>query len=266
MWNYINNLKGELLVFDTTGSTVAAVTPYRDMLGIERMSFYVMGRGALPTTANSTMVQKMVVQLLQATDSTGGGATNITSAAATVGKLSTNNVIGATCKARELYIQFTTLASAATFSINGLQWSFDSTAVPTSRIMDSTGATGQASVASEAFKTNFNSTANNTFATAWQCATITSALVKIYPVNPETSAFITATGSTLVNVGMGRTYAHVNIDQTCLKDGYRYVAAQVTQSDTAAPYAVFTIRAYAQGGNVPRVSQQRVIVPESTSR
>jgi hypothetical protein len=258
--------KVDLLAFDTTGSTAIAYTPYLDMRGVRKADFFIMGRGALPTTANSTAIQTLTAAIYQSTGSTGPSATQIANTSAVLGKMAAGVVVAATCMADELYIQFTTLASAATFSINGVQWSFDSTADATARVLNSTGATANASVASEAFKTNFNSTANNTFATAWQCATLTSALVKIYKVDPEANTYITATGSTLVNIGIGKAAAQIGIDQTCLKDGYRYVSVGVIASDTAAPYSVMAVREYEIAGTMGRTIQERTILPRSTGR
>lgn len=240
--------KVDIALFDSTGSTTEQVSPYFDMLGTRRIDFLVEGR-LLPTAANSTEAQTLTCRLLSATDSTGGGSTGISSATAIVGKKSTGVVVGSTDKANELLIQFTTLASAATFSIGGYQWSFDSTADATARVLNSTGATADASVAAEAFATAFNSTSNNPIATAWVASTIASALIRISPRVPTNQAtFITATGSTLVNIGPGKFTGHIGLEAQHLSDGKRYVAIAVQSSNTAIPFVVTAIR---EGSDLP---------------
>lgn len=250
--------KIDFAVFDTTGSTAEQVSPYFDMLGYDRIDFLVQGR-LVPTAALSTLVQQYSMRLLQASGATGAGSTNISSATAVMGR-SVKNCVSLADKANEIYIQFTTLASGATFSIAGYQYSFDSTAVATSRIMDSTGATGAASVAAEAFVTNFNSTANNPLATVWKAATIASALVKVGPYNVNAqSTYITATGSTLVNMGMGNCIGHLSVDSQFLTDGKRYVAIGVKTTNAAAPIVAVAMR---QAVNAP-VTNYAVSVSKS---
>jgi hypothetical protein len=237
---FYEKFKVDIALFDTTGSTTEQVSKYYDMLDYRSIGALAVSR-SLPTTG-STTIQKTVVRLLQASNSTGGGATAVSSANATIGQSATF-AVSAADKANSIYVQFTTLASGATFSVGGYQWSFDSTAVAASRVMNSTGATGQASVAAELFVTSFNNTANNPIATAWEAATVSSALVNIRPLTGyEQATYITATGSTLVMVRVGRSAAYVGLEAQYMGDGKRYVAVGVTNSDTAAPVTVTIFR------------------------
>lgn len=241
MKEFQESKKIDFAVFDTTGSTAEQVSPYFDMLGYDRIDFLVQGK-LVPTAALSTLVQQYSMRLLQASGATGAGSTAISSATAVMGR-SVKNCVSLADKANEIYIQFTTLASGATFSIAGYQYSFDSMAIPTSRVMDSTGATGQASVAAEAFITNFNSTANNPLATVWKASSVASALVKVGPYNVDAqSTYLTATGSTLVNMGMGNCIGHLAIDSQFLSDGKRYVAIGIKTTDAAAPIVAVAMR------------------------
>jgi hypothetical protein len=234
--------KIDLAIFDSTGATAETISQYFDMLGHERIDFLVQTRFQLPTTLTSTLVEQGVIRLLQASGATGAGATAISSATAVVGR-SVKNCVSLADKANEIYIQFTTLASGATFSVAGYQYSYDSTADATARVMNSTGATAAASVASELFVTNFNSTANNPLATVWAAATVASALVKISPFNVDAQAtYLTATGSTLVNVGMGKCVGHLGLDAKFMKDGCRYVAIGFKSSNANTPVAAMAIR------------------------
>jgi hypothetical protein len=239
--------KIDIALMDTTGSTVEAISPYFDMRGYNSIDFVAVGL-SVPTAALSTIAkQGMDMRLLCATDSSGGGASALSSATAFAGRAAAN-VVALTDKANEILIQFTTLSSGATFSIGGYQWSFDSTAALTSRVLNSTGATGAASVAAEAFATAFNSTANNPIATSWKASTISSALIRIEPVDKNAqSTYISATGSTLVNMNIGRTVGHLSIEAQFLPDGKRWVAIGVKTTVVATPISVTAFRTVRDG-------------------
>lgn len=233
--------KIDLALFDSTGATAEQISQYYDMKNYKRIDFFVAGK--LPiSTALSTIVQQYNIRLLMASNATGGGATGISSATAMMGR-SVKNAVSIADKANEILIQFTTLASGATLSVLGYEYKWDSTADATNRVMDSTGATANASVAAEAFVTNFNSTANNPLATVWTAATVSGALVKIVPFAVDAQAtYITATGTTLANVGMGKSVAHLACESAFLRDGMRYVAIGVKSSNLSAPVMAMAYR------------------------
>jgi hypothetical protein len=258
--------KADIALFDTTGATAEQISQYFDMLNYSRIDFVAQTK-QIPLAANSTAAGSVVLRLLSASNATGGGASAISSATVTIGRTSTGGIVALANRANEIYIQFTTLASGATFSVGGYDWSFDSTADVTARILDSTGATGQASVAMEAFATAFNSTANNPIATAWACATVSSGLCVIRPlagVDPTT--YLTATGSTKVNVGIGRSIGHLGLDVQHLGDGKRYVAIGSKSSNNAVPIVITVFRESQKSPVVQYAVQASKSMGASTSK
>jgi hypothetical protein len=242
MGEFQEKYKVDIAVFDATGSTTEKVSQYFDMLGYRRIDFIAQGR-MLPLAADTTRVNIFTMRLLSATNNTGGGSTAISSATAIMGKQSTGVSITSTDKVRELILTFTTrvvLGGAATVSILGQK--FKGATGATAAYAFAGGASAQATVASEGFVAAFN-LANNTLSPVWEAATMAnSSSVRIYAKDPNNTVAITATGTTIICLGVGRSIGHLGLESQHLKDGQRYVAICLTSSGVAGPISILAIR------------------------
>lgn len=235
--------------FSATGSTTEAVTPYYSMRDYSRVDFIVAGLIKLPASGGlggATETINYTIRALQASDSSGGGSSALSSATALVGKDS-NTGLSTAGKCREGWINFSTLDKATNLSINVnaavYQSSSDSTAVHRFVVKE---ASLNASVAAENFATMFNSTVNNT-ATAvtanWKAATEAGPWVRIIPRDPDGTHLLRlgGTGGTLVGFG-GVFTAHIGVDRQFMADGKTHIALGVKSTELAAPFTVTVIR------------------------
>ncbi len=230
---------------DPYGSTVEQFTPYFDMLGFDGIDF-IVNAGVLAATQASTGVGVITCRLLQATGATGGGATAISSATAVMTKGGT--VVSTGSHGKSLLLRFTTLTAAATVTVLGQE--FIASTNGSAAYYFAGLASNAATVASEGFKTAFNAT-NNTLSSAWVATTHASGpYVFIRPktvTSVPSSYYVSAAGSTLINVGIPELGGHIGIDSQYLKDGCRYVSLGAKSSVVATPITVTVIRKKADG-------------------
>lgn len=241
----------------SSGSTTEQVTDYFDMRGYRRADFYLAGLVRIPSSGDlgSSAAQQFVCRVLQASDSSGGGASAISSATAVVGKNSATG-FSTTQKCREGHLYFSVLDKATnlTITINGAAYQSASASTAANRFVVKE-ASANASVAGENFATMFNSTANNT-ATAvqgnWKCATEAGGWVRIVPRDRDSTHLLAigTTGGSMVTMG-GVFEAHVGVEAQFLGDGKRYVALGVKSTSHANAYTVTIVREKEQGPVVP---------------
>lgn len=245
--------KVDLAINDTTGSTAEVVSQYFDMSGYESVDFFVTVNAPL-TTANSTAINQLNARILQSSSASSPATViPITSATVTVGSTVTGCVVG---KVAALRLLFTTLDTGATFSINGVQFGANSTgsATSTSGYFESTGATANATVASERFKTLFNTTYSSTLCDSFVATTdAAGAIVHIWPKDPGTT-YLTCTGTTLVNAGF-RAVAHLGCRAVHLNSTNQYVAVAINSCTTKLPFSAICVRS---GGRLSPVAQKSI--------
>jgi|WetSurMetagenome_2_1015567.scaffolds.fasta_scaffold00567_34 hypothetical protein len=240
------------VVIDTfsTGSTVEKFTRYYDMKGFRRADFFVTGLVKLPSTGalGATDYQNFTIRALQASNSTGGGASAMATATAVVGKDSATG-ISTSVKCREGFVFLSTLTSAVPLQItvNGVVFT-GATATAAANQFACASAAAAATVTCQAFAAMFNSTADNTstvITANWEAATEAAGVpcVRIIPKDPDGTHLLTlgTTGSSQVGVG-GVFTAHIGIDQQFMADGKRYLAIGVKSTEHANPYTVTVIR------------------------
>lgn len=234
----------------STGSTSEVFTPYYPMKGFRRIDFEVCGLVKLPGAGavGATVLQQFTCRALQASNSTGGGASAISSATAIVGKDSGTG-ISTSMKCREGWINFGTLDKATDLTITvgtaAYQSSSASTAVMRFVVK---GASLAATVAAQGFVTMFNAATNNT-ATAitanWQAATEAAAVawVRIIPKDPNGTHLLHLGNTNSSMIGFGGVFtAHIGIDQQFMKDGKTHIALGVKSTDNTNPFTVTVIR------------------------
>lgn len=231
----------------STGSTSVLYTGYYDMSKRRRIDFLVTGLAKLAAAgaAGATDYQRFTIAAYQASDSTGGGASAISSATAIIGKDSGTG-ISSLAKCRDGYINFGTLDKATdlTITINGADYQSASADTAANRFPVA-GASAAATVAAQAFVTMFNSTVNNT-ATAvtanWAASTEGAgvAWVRIYPKDPDGTHFLVmgTTGSSMVGLG-GVFTAHLGIERQFISK--KYVALAINSTEHGNPYVVTVI-------------------------
>lgn len=243
----------------STGSTVEKFTPYYSMKGYRRADFLVAGRinvtGA--GAAGATTIQQFVCRVMQASNSTGGGASAMSSATALVGKDSASG-ISVAMKSREGWINFGTLdkATALTITVGTAAYLSDSvsTAANTFPVLGSSLA---ATVAAQAFVTMFNAATNNTstaITALWAASTEKAALpyVRIMPKDPDGTDLLHlgTTNSSMVSVG-GVFEAHIGVDRQFMKDDKTHIALGIKSTSDEHPFVVTVIREKEQGPNKP---------------
>lgn len=242
--------KFKIDTFFSTGSTVAVFTQYYDMKGYRRVDFLFEGLVNLPASGvlGATDFQDFTLAAYQASDSTGGGSSAISSATAVVGKNSATG-ISTSQKCREGFIDFSTISGSAALTVNvgTAAYVSASIAAPAAAMTWVSGASAQASVAKEAFVSMFNSTYNTATAVAgaWIASTVgvPAAWCRILPKDPDSTyeLHLGTTGSSQVGVG-GVFKAHIGIDRQHMKDDKRYVALSIKSTEMANPFTVTVIR------------------------
>jgi len=233
----------------STGATTEKFTPYYPMEGFRRIDFEVAGlvKRDVAGAAGATVIQQFTIRALQASNSTGGGASAISSATAIVGKDAATG-ISTSMKCREGWVNFTTFTSAVpvTLTVGTAVYTGATAAAVMSFACASAAVSG--TVSAQAFVTMFNSTVNNT-ATAitanWEASTEAAAVawVRILPKDPDGTHLLHlgTTGSSQIGVG-GVFMAHIGIDQQFMKDGKTHIALGVKSTDNTNPFTVTVIR------------------------
>lgn len=259
-------------LFDATGSTTERVSDYFDMRGYRRADAILEGFLSPATGGPSTLAQAFTLRVLQATDSTGGGATGISSATAgpsCMGKDAATG-ISATVGLREGWIRFSTMhGSVADFTVNVGTAAFTSGSAAAAMVF-AAQASDNATIASEGFVTLFNSTVNNTstaLTANWRASTWSGgALVRISPIDHEATGSLRlgTTGASNISVG-GLFTGHVGIDAQYMKDGCRYIAVGAKSTSGAFPFTVTLVR---EKVNAPAVQEWNISksINQSTSK
>jgi len=233
----------------SSGSTAVQYTPYYDMRGVKRADFFVQGVIKFDASAEGTATQVMSVAVYQASDSTGGGATAISSAGfSTFGKSGTATIT-TNAKLVEGLIGFSTISGSAALSIgvNTAAYVSDSVGASPAAHVWVAGASAAATVAAQAFVTMFNSTVYNTSTAVrenFYAATMAAGVpwCRILRKNPDSTYELSLTApSSLVSVG-GVIAARIGIEEKNIKDGKRYISLGVNSSNDEIPYSVMLVR------------------------
>ena len=231
----------------STGATTEQFTPYYPMAGYRRADFIVSGLVQLTASgaAGATSIQQFTCRVLQASDSTGGGASALSSATALVGKDSATG-ISSSMKMREGRISFSTLTSAVPVQVVIAGVTYTGATVAAANQFACASAAAAGTVASEGFKTMFNSTVNNTSTAVtekWTCATMAGAFIRIIAKDPDGTDLLTlgTTGSTQIGIG-GIFQAHIGVPSEFLSDGKTHVALGIKSTLNANPFTVHVIR------------------------
>lgn len=231
----------------STGATTEQVSPYYDMKNSRRVDFYVSGLVQLPASGalGATDFQQFTCRVLQASNSTGGGASAMSSATAFVGKDAATGVSTA-MKMREGRVNFSTLTSAVPITLNVGTAVYTGATAAAAMTFACASAAAAGSVAMEAFVTMFNSTVNNT-ATAitenWFAATMAGAWARIIPKDQDGTHLLSlgTTGSTQIGVG-GIFQAHIGVDRQFMGDSKTHLAIGIKSTEHANPFTVTVIR------------------------
>jgi hypothetical protein len=237
--------KINIALFDATGSTTEKISDYYDMLDTKRIDFLVESKVLPLSSVGADDHQQITVRLLQSSDSTGGGASAISSATALVGKNLTTG-ISTVAKMKEAWLRFSTMNSDTALHVVMNGASYISATSGSAAHYFAAGASLAATVASEGFVAMFNSTVNNTataitenFVASTQAG---NALVRIAPKNPDSTRDIAiSAGGTLISVG-GVFAAHIGLDQQFMGEGKRYVAIGVKTTSDPSPFVVTAFR------------------------
>lgn len=255
----------------STGATAEQFTPYYQAKGFRRTDFLISGLVNLTGAGavGATEIQRFTCRVLEASNSTGGGAAALSSATALVGKDSATGISTAQ-KMREGVIVFGTLDKATNLSITvnsvAYQSGSDSTAANRFPVV---GSSANATVAAEAFAAMFNNATNNT-ATAitgvWKAATVRgAAAVRILPKDPDGTHLLTlgSTGSTMIGLG-GVFQAHIGVNHQFLSDGKTHIALGVYSTTSPNPMTVHVVREKSQGPVIPVTYSKSI--DQSTSK
>ncbi len=233
----------------STGATTEKFTPYYSMNGFRRIDFEVAGlvKRDAAGASGATGIQQFTIRALQASNSTGGGASALSSATAVVGKDSATGV-STSMKCREGWINFATLTSAVPLELTIGTAVYIGATVAAVHQFACASAAVSGTVAAQAFVTMFNSTVNNT-ATAitanWEASTEAAgvAWVRILPKDPDGTHLLHlgTTGSSQIGVG-GVFMAHIGIDQQFMGDGKTHISLGVKSTIDTNPFVVAVIR------------------------
>jgi hypothetical protein len=264
--------KVDICIFDSTGSTTENISGYYSMKGVRRADFIITGKTLCSTGGPSTLAQTYIARVIQATDSSGGGATGISSATAVAGKLTATG-IGTAAKAEEAWIKFSTIQAdaALTVTINGR--AFISATSGSAAYYFAAGASVNATVASEGFKACFNAT-NNTLSSVWvavdphsSSTKAADAVVRIKRKDPDGTAQITigTTGASVISVGMP-VVMHLGVGCDNMGDGAGYVALGVYSTGSINPYSAVLIREYESGPVSKQGLQYSKSLTQSTAK
>ncbi len=185
--------------------------------------------------------------MLQASNSTGGGASALSSATAIIGKDAATGISTA-MKCREGYINFSTMTSAVPLDINVGTAVYTGATATAAANQFSCASAQAATVAGQAFVTMFNSTAENTstmITANWQAATEAAgqAWVRIIPKDQDGTHILRlgTTGSTQIGIG-GVFEGHIGFDRQFMTDGKTHIALGVKSTINANPYSITIIR------------------------
>jgi hypothetical protein len=225
------------------------------MLGYSRLDAFVEGILWMTATGagGGTVAQTITAQLYQATNSTGGGATAMSSATCAMGKDGTAAISTAGGLPKFGILSFSTISGSAALTVSVGTAAYVSASVGAAAAAHRwvAGASAAATVASEAFAAMFNSTVYNTAAvivsnfyadTAWATAGVANIAIRRRPEKADSTVALTLTcPSTLVGCG-GMFSGHIGIEEKHLKDGCRYVSVGYKSTDIAGPIAVTVIR------------------------
>lgn len=238
------------------GCTAVRYLPYYDMRGYESIDFFVSGAiegGSVAQTA----VQNVSAQIYKATNSTGGGATALSSATGALAKSAT--AITTVAKAKGLFIQFTTAlthaAYGATMTVLGQEF-ISATGNSAAYYFCSTGSAASSNVA-QGFITAFNNT-NCTLSSAWKAEagqhSTSQSYVYIRPkgeTHVGATVYVSAGGSTVFGgIGVPSVGVHLAAKTEQLKDA-RYISLGYAQTGASAvtstvvvrqPLSVFVVR------------------------
>lgn len=234
----------------STGSTSEVFTPYYDMKDARRIDFEFAGLVKLPSSGalgGATAIQQFTLRVMQASNSTGGGASAMSSATAVIGKDAATGISTA-MKCREGFIFFSTLTSAVPIEVTVGTAAYSISTVAAGVHIAEVASQSDATAACQAFVTMFNSTVNNT-ATAvtanWQAATEAAGVpyVRIIPKDQDGTHLLHlgATGSTLVGLG-GVFKAHIGVDRQFMGDGKTHIALGVKSTTHPCPFNVTVVR------------------------
>ena len=236
-------------------NTAVRYTQWYDMYGHNEINFFVSGAFE-GSSHGTTAVQFINFQIYKATNSTGGGATAVSSATGRFSKVGT--AITTAAKAKSLFIGFTTahLTNAslgATLSILGKDF-LSATANSAAGAFCGLSSVA-ATVGAESFKTAFNTHAS---LSSWVAevgpANTAAAYVTIRPKSETAvgaTVYVKAGGSTIIPVGVPGMGGHLSIKTELLGEGYRYVALGIKCGSSGMttganyvrqPVSVFAIR------------------------
>jgi len=248
----------------STGSTVELFTPYYDMAGYRRVDFEFAGlvKRDAAGASGATDFQQFTIRAMQASNSTGGGASAMASATAFIGKDSATGISTA-MKCREGLINFGTMDKATdlTISVGTAAYQTSSAATTANRFVVKEASLA-ATVAAQAFVTMFNAATNNTstaITANWYAATFAAGepWVRILPKDPDGTHLLTlgSTGSSMVGLG-GVFQAHIGIDRQFMGDSKTHLAIGVKSTEHANPFTVTVIRE-ADSGPVQSVTMNK---------
>jgi hypothetical protein len=218
------------------------------MKNARRADFYVSGLVQLPASGalGATDFQQFTCRVLQASNSTGGGASAMSSATAFVGKDAAAGV-STSMKCREGRISFSTLTSAVPVQLTIGTAVYTGATAAAAMTFACASAAAAATVAMEAFVTMFNSTVNNT-ATAvtanWAAATMAGAFARIIPKDQDgTHLLILGNTAACTQIGVGGVFqAHIGVDRQFMGDGKTHLAIGIKSTEHANPFTVHVIR------------------------
>jgi len=238
------------------GCTAVRYLPYYDMLGYSEIDFFV-SQAIEGGTVAATAKQGVSAQIYKATDSTGGGATALSSATGALAKSAT--AITTVAKAKGLFIEFTTalthVAFGATMTVLGQEF-ISATGNSAAYYWCGLGSAVSTRTA-QGFVTAFNNT-NCTLSSAWKAelgqTSTTLSYVYIRPkgeTHVGSSVYVSAGGSTIYGgIGIPSVALHLAVKQEQLKD-CRYVSLGIASSGASLvtstvvvrqPLAVFVVR------------------------
>ena len=238
------------------GCTAVRYLPYYDMRGYESIDFFVSGAIEGGTVA-ATAKQNVSAQIYKATDSTGGGATAISSATGVLAKSAT--AITTVAKAKSLFLEITTAmtdaALGATMTILGQE--FISATGNSAAYYFAGLASAESSLVAQGFVTAFNNT-NCTLSSAWKAEmgqqSTTKSFVYIRPkgeTHVGATVYVSAGGSTVYGgIGIPSVGLHLAVKTEQLKDrryvslGYAQTGASLVTSTVVVrqPISVFVVR------------------------
>lgn len=229
------------------GCTAVRYLPYYDMRGYESIDFFVSG-AIEGGTVGTTAAQNVSAQIYRATNSTGGGATAISSATGVLAKSAT--AIGTVAKAKSLMIEFNQgLADGnlgATMTVLGQE--FISATGNSAAYYFAGLASAESSLVAAGFVTAFNNT-NCTLSSAWTAVSGQHSTGKSFVfIRPKgethvgATVYVSAAGSTVFGgIGIPSVGVHLAVKTEQLKDS-RYVSLGVSQSGASLAVATAAIR------------------------